>query len=172
MLLHRFPGVKSRPSHRPGWSLELTQESLLHNPCQFNAIFFAVGCIGAACLSVHAKYSFVLQELCISLELAAQHLALCDQTWSHKHSPSLKQFKYWLSPNGSEARRTKQSFAGNGCGRDRFLLRQMTLNSLLKMYYFCNALMLERPWKALYWRVKNKFKAHQHTKILNLYFCS
>lgn len=57
--------------------------------------------------------------------------------------PSLKRFKYWLSPNGSEAR-TKQSFAGNGCGSGQFLLHLMTLNSLLKMYSFCDALMLER----------------------------
>lgn len=171
VLLHRFPGVESRPLHSSGWSFELTKESLLLNPCSFNVIFFAVGCIGAGCLSVHAKYSFVLQELCVSLELAAHHLALCDRTWSRTPSQSeaQEQFKYRLSPNRSEATRTKQNFAGNGCGRDQVLPPQVTLNSLLKMYSLCCALMLAF-WKALYWRVENKFKAHKLIKILNLYF--
>lgn len=132
----------------------------------FNGIFFAGGCTGVyPCMQnipLSCKSSAFLRN---SLHTTLHYVTKPDPT----HTPNTgarEQFKYWLSPNGSEAR-TKQNFAGNGCGSHQVLLPQVTLNSLLKMCSFCYALMIAFG-KTLYWRVKNKFKAHELIKILSL----
>lgn len=124
VLLHRFSGVKSWPSHCPEWSFELTQESLLHNCCQFNVVFFAVGYIRPGVYPC-------MQNIPLSCESSAFLWNLLHTTLHQVTKPdpantpkfeAQEQFKYWLSTNGSVARRTKQNFAGNGWGSDQFLL--------------------------------------------------
>lgn len=138
VLLHRFPGAKSWPSQCPGWSFELTQEPLLHDSCWFNVIFLqwdvpeprVYPCMQNIPLSCKSS-AFLWNSLGTTLHRVTEP----DPT----NTPKLEaqeQLESWSSPNGSVARRTKQNFAGNGCGSGQVLLHQMTLNSLLKTVLF------------------------------------